>query len=644
MLAVPLVDEARALADEAVDELARLGLPEEAEALVLKARAALLDGDLTGAEAAAARAGDLFARQGRARWTLLARQVLLRARYLAGERTPELADASQTAADELASMGWRTLALNARLDSARTWMALDQPERARELLRSVGRARRGGTASTRVLGWYAQALLQRLDCRPEVAVRSLRRGLTVADEYRATLSPTAMRVGSGVHGIALAREGLDLAMRDGRPAQVFAWSERCRAGALRVTPARAPRDVKLSAALTELRMVAAEHEQALVAGGPVDALAGRRSALERVVRDRASVVGAGVRSSVVDVPSVSSLSRGLGSRALVQLTAHLGLLHAVVVRGGRATLHPLGEESVVQAHAQRLAFALRRCVSADRSVAAEQAALVAAHRLAEKVDDQLLAPLRRRVGEDEIVLVPTPSLHALAWPLLPTLRERPLTVTPSSTLYVRAATAGLPPDAARPTLVAGPGLPGARREVESLAQLLPAARVLVDDAATSAAVVEAMEGASLVHVAAHGRFRADNPLFSSLQLTDGPLTLYGLEEMRTPPTVVVLSACSSGLSAVRPGDELMGLSASLLGMGTRVLVAAVAAVHDEAAAYLLEATYRGLADGLVPAAALARAQSPLLAGDAVSAATAAGFACFGAGFEVVSTPRRASAR
>lgn len=53
----------------------------------------------------------------------------------------------------------------------------------------------------------------------------------------------------------------------------------------------------------------------------------------------------------------------------------------------------------------------------------------------------------------------------------------------------------------------------------------------------------------------HALFRADNPLFSALQLADGPLTVYDLERLRAAPRDMILSACDDGVSAVRPGDE-----------------------------------------------------------------------------------------
>src|SRR5438128_1803661 len=87
----------------------------------------------------------------------------------------------------------------------------------------------------------------------------------------------------------------------------------------------------------------------------------------------------------------------------------------------------------------------------------------------------------------------------------------------------------------RVVLVAGPGLPGAAGEVASLRRRYPGARSFTPRTARVEAVLSALDGASLAHIAAHGRFRTDNPLFSSLALADGPLVVYDIQRMRRAP-------------------------------------------------------------------------------------------------------------
>ena len=192
--------------------------------------------------------------------------------------------------------------------------------------------------------------------------------------------------------------------------------------------------------------------------------------------------------------------------------------------------------------------------------------------------------------------------------MLPCCTGRPVTVAPSAALWLRA-TEGR---AARPdavVLAAGPGLAGAEREVRELAAQYPAATVLSGAAASADGVRRALDGAGLAHIAAHGRFRADNPLFSSLRLADGPLTVYDLESLERAPQTLVLSACESGLSDVRAGDELMGLAAALFALGTTTVIGSVIAIPDEATAPLMASFHTHLAAGLASSEALARAQA-----------------------------------
>ena len=105
------------------------------------------------------------------------------------------------------------------------------------------------------------------------------------------------------------------------------------------------------------------------------------------------------------------------------------------------------------------------------------------------------------------------------------------------------------------SFVCGPELSTSEGEVGTESARYAAAHVLVGEAATAGAAASAMEGARIAHVAAHGTFRGDAPLFSSLQLADGPLYLYDLDRLAAPPHTVVLSACDVGDSAAVGTDE-----------------------------------------------------------------------------------------
>jgi CHAT domain-containing protein len=175
--------------------------------------------------------------------------------------------------------------------------------------------------------------------------------------------------------------------------------------------------------------------------------------------------------------------------------------------------------------------------------------------------------------------------------------------------------------------VAGPRLRHASAEIAAVAEIHRGAITLSGAAASAPAVARALDGATIAHLACHGTFRADSPLFSSLELADGPLNTYELQRLRRAPELVVLSACDLAVSDPRPGDELLGFAATMIAIGTRTIIASVVPVRDADARLLMAALHRRLVAGERPAAALARAQARL----APSRSALAGFVCLGTG-------------
>jgi hypothetical protein len=625
LLSVPLVDEAVEVAGAAVRELRQRRMASDlAEALLAQARAALLGGDLDTATEAAAQARIRFRRQGRRTWAAFARHVELRAEFDRGTRTPGLLAAMIRTAGQLDATGWPGPALTTRIEAAQLAVALVRPERAAELLRQAAGAHRRGTATHRAQGWYALALARRLDGDEPAAARALRRGLAVLDGHRAALGATELRAHSGAYGRELAAEGLDIAIRAGSAARALAWAERWRANALRTRAVVPPQDPELAAALAELRMVSAALEDALLGARPVAALRRHQTRLEQRIRELTRSVSGG--GALLAPPGVRALADSLGEAVLVELVAHDQRLRAVLVRDGRASLHDLGPLVEASRLARLHRFGLRRLVTLGDS----ERARAGADHAASALDELIFGPLRARLADRPLVIVPIGELHAVGWAGLPTCAGRPVTVAPSATVW-SVATRRLAP-VGTPLLAAGPRLPAAESEVCQLGAVLPAATRLTGDAASVAAVTKAMDGAGLAHVAAHGTFRADNPLFSTLELADGPLTAYELERLPRPPGCVVLSACDAGLSGVRPGDEVMGFTAVLLALGTRSLIAAVLPVPADLTTALMVDLHRRMRAGAGPAPALAAAQQAFAEGGAGPAgATAAAFVCFGAG-------------
>jgi CHAT domain-containing protein len=137
----------------------------------------------------------------------------------------------------------------------------------------------------------------------------------------------------------------------------------------------------------------------------------------------------------------------------------------------------------------------------------------------------------------------------------------------------------------------------------------------------------ALASATIVHVAAHGRHDAENPLFSTIRLSDGVVYAYELRNDEQLAPHVILSACELGQATIRAGDEAVGLTGVLLRLGARCVVSSVAKVHDEHAAATMSRYHAGLAEGVDTAHALARATD--LDGDMPSP-----FVCFGTALQI----------
>jgi CHAT domain-containing protein len=108
----------------------------------------------------------------------------------------------------------------------------------------------------------------------------------------------------------------------------------------------------------------------------------------------------------------------------------------------------------------------------------------------------------------------------------------------------------------------------------------------------------------LIHIATHGRFRQDNPMFSGIRLGDAYLNLYDLYQFKLNAELVTLSGCATGLNVVAPGDELLGLIRGLLFAGAHSLLLSLWDVHDQSTADFMVCFYRRLRGGNGKASAL----------------------------------------
>lgn len=156
--------------------------------------------------------------------------------------------------------------------------------------------------------------------------------------------------------------------------------------------------------------------------------------------------------------------------------------------------------------------------------------------------------------------------------------------------------------------VAGRETPSIDDEISALGAIFPGAVTLTGTEATRENLLKHAPGARFLHVASHGYFRRDNPMFSFLKLADSHLNFYSLLDLRLKAEMVTLSACHTGVNMVFPGDELHGLMRGFLYAGAPSLVASLWAVSDRSTAELMREMYSRIRSGETKRAALRSAQ------------------------------------
>jgi len=549
----------------------------------------------------------------------------------AAEPALRVAGRAQSLAGRLDRLGLAEDARVASLVAARALISAGRPGHAARAVARYGPPGPVDRLDTRLLWRLARAELAWADARAADASRQLMAGMATLHRHRTQFGCLDLQTGAAVHGQDLARAGLAAALANGSPDAVYRWSERVRAQALLLPTVRPPDDSAAAAALEELRQARHTLRARELAGRPTHGLPARIEALQRRVREQ-SWATPGRRDVPAPAPApIRAIRDELAGAALVIYLRGGPRLWALVVVGDSARLRPLGGYATAAEAVLRLRADLD--VKAGRALPGQLAAAVsaAARQDADAVATAVLTPLLADVGDRDLVVVPTGILTTVPWAVLPGCTGRPVTVAPSATAWhaarqrLRAARQRDPywPGPQVPTLlVAGPGNARGEAEIAAVAALRPGARVLSGADATPAATLAALDSAAIVHIAAHGHHQAENALFSTLDLAGGPLLGYDLQRLAQVPHMVVLSSCDLGLTDVRPGDETFGIVSALLSAGAATVVASVARVADHTAMAAMVAYHRAITGGTPPAAALAAA----LERDAE-----ASFVCFCAG-------------
>jgi tetratricopeptide (TPR) repeat protein len=604
-----LIPEATAAARSAADEFRLNGVPlMGAEAELRVAQLALLAGDPAAAEEAADAASGDFHRQGRGTWKARAALVRAEARLLAGTATAtDLRDARRIGRT-LEAQGTWSYAVPAHVIAGRIAARLGRVREAVTALRRAAELARRSPVLIRLRGNVAGAMAAGLLADDAAVLAYCRRGLGDLARHRTALPSVELRALASGHGAELGQLGLEVMVRRGSPPRVLDWMERTRAAALLAVEQSGGADVDDD--LEALRGIHAELEGLSALGdrgvGVQAPLLARQKTVEDRIR-RATWHRRTHGEAAAATIRPARLRALLGERTLVEYAVLHGQLVAVVIEPRRSRLVTLGPAAAVLDQVRTLFFALRRLTQSlpESSLAA---ARLAADLRVTSLCRLLLAPLALPPGV-ELVIVPVGHLHGIPWSAL---HDAPVSLAPSAGMWARTREAALGHTAGDATvLVEGPHLAGATTEVRRLRELYPDAVTITPPDSTAQEVLRRLDGADLAHLACHGWLRSDNPLFSSLVLSDGPLTVQELESSGVAPHRLVLASCQSGADVSYAGDEVVGFISSVLARGTAGVVASVAAVPDVAAADLMVALHEELTKGATLAHALFAARAGL---------------------------------
>jgi tetratricopeptide (TPR) repeat protein len=626
LLAAGLATDALTEADAAVQDIeqAKGRSTKKAELLLMSANCALAAAQPQVAMDRAQAANRLFRSQHSAWWQAHAGLMLVQARHRVGPTSGRLLHAAKRAAVRLEAFGPGE-ATQAHLLVGRIALELGRRDDADRHLILASQSRRRGPAMPRAGGWLAEALRAEAAARPRRLLTACRRGLEVLDENRFTVGASELRAQATAHGAELAMLAQRHAVRARRPRLLLTWTERWRATALTVPSVRPSADAELNTGLAALREVTSRLEDAHRQGSPTGPLQREQLRLEGLVRARSlQARGMAAGRTVIDV---GALLDQLGTARLVEIIDVDGILHVLVCGAGQVRQFTAGRTQDAIKAVDFARFALRR-LARDRLGDDPDSALAILKAVGPDLQDAILGPAVGCLGDRPVVVVPPGKLHAIPWALLPVLGDRVFNVAPSAHAWMRAQ-AARPASRRHVALARGPGLVTDGAEVPLIAGLYNDVTVLSDDEATASRVLSALDGAWLAHIAAHGRFRADSPMFSSLHLHDGPLTVYDFEQLRRAPYRLVLSSCDSGVMAPVGADELLGLVSSLLPLGTAGIIAGVVPLNDGAVVPLMVSLHRHLRAGQSLAESLCSVRMGVT--DPIQQATAVSLIALGAG-------------
>lgn len=337
-----------------------------------------------------------------------------------------------------------------------------------------------------------------------------------------------------------------------------------------------------------------------------------------------SVKVLGKRRIVNRQDDLKLLQNKLGKKeALIEFVSFEGILSAFVINDKTIDfVADLGTENEILTLLEGLQFQFGAMRFGKQDVRAFVPELKKrADSYLQKLYEKLAKPLESLIGGRDLVVVPVGALHYVPFHALNDgeqylIETREIVQAPSATIW-RFLNEKPMKKVSSALLIgfADENIPQVNNEIKVLQKIFPTAKTFTDKNATFEHFTENAQNFDILHLACHGQFRPDNPMFSSLHLANGFVTVRDICAQNLKAEIVTLSACETGLNKIFAGDEILGLARGFLSAGAKSLVLSLWTVSDEATTELMKDLYTNLQRGESVAASLRQAQLKFIGRD-----------------------------
>ena len=450
--------------------------------------------------------------------------------------------------------------------------------------------------------------------RPERAIEQYKTTIDLNERRRATIRTELGRIRYVGRNEAPYAGLVALLVKAGNFTSAVEYAERARARALvdlladgRVTWSTTEdrnRYEEVVRRQTELQVLIDQGLPRSVAGEIRSAAAGDQ-VVKAVGAEQPSLEFASLTS--VGIASLEKVSLALGDAALVSFVVGDDETSVLLLQDGvvNGWVRPIGRQALIS-----LVGDLRRALQAPAIAPSQRSGSDGIQALGGALYRDLLAPAFEMVKKRIVYIAPHGPLHYVPFAAIHDGREYlvdryTLVTIPSGTVLTylekkRGAADGPTVVLANPDLGDNRlDLPYAEREGTVIRRQRPDTILLTRTSATKKQARALAAKAGVLHFAAHASLNLDQPLESAVLLTpgeeqNGQLTAGEIFGLKLPPSLVVLSACETGLGPLASGDELIGLTRAFMFAGAPHVVATLWQIADESTALLMEEFYTQL--------------------------------------------------